>query len=137
MDDSQNELAYNESAYRTNYSQATSAIKTGDDVSHRRRDKQDSYFLFKSCRMRRTTLTALVTGFLVIALIMERFCFIVSVYKTRYCAYVLILIVIFLNCIFNFVLSRMQKKPQRKRLHEIFNIERAPQVSYFTTGLIG
>jgi len=57
--------------------------------------------------MRRTTLTALVTCFLVLALVMERFCFIVTVYKTRYYGYVLILIVIFLNCIFNFALTRL------------------------------
>ena len=66
-----------------------------------------SFFLFRSWRMRRTTLTALVTCFLVLALVMERFCFIVTVYKTRYYGYVLILIVIFLNCIFNFALTRL------------------------------
>lgn len=70
-----------------------------------------SYFMFKSFRMRRSTLTLVVTGFLVLALLMERFCFIVTVYKTRFYGYVLILIVIFLNCIFNFALSRLRKKP--------------------------
>jgi len=87
--------------------------------------------------MRRTTLTAFVTCFLVLALLMERFCFIVTVYKTRYYGYVLILIVIFLNCIFNFVLSRLQKQPQKKRLHELFDIERTANVGWCIIGIIG
>ena len=79
----------------------------------------------------------LVTGFLVMSLFMERFCFIVTVYKTRYYGYVLILIVILLNCIFNFALTRMRKKKQKKRLHELFNIERTPQVGWCLIGVIG
>ena len=42
-----------------------------------------SYFICKACRMKKTTLTKLVTAFLVVALLMERFCFIVTVYKTK------------------------------------------------------
>jgi len=87
--------------------------------------------------MQRKTLTALVTGLLLLALFMERFCFIVTVYKTKYYGYVLILIVILLNCIFNFVLSRIKRKPQKKRLHELFNIHRAPQVGWCIVGIIG
>ncbi len=55
-------------------------------------------------------MTLLVTGFLVMSLLMERFCFIVTVYKTRFYGYVLILIVIALNCAFNFALTRIRKK---------------------------
>lgn len=67
-------------------------------------------------------MTILVTGFLIMSLLMERFCFLVTVYKTKYYGYVLILIVIMLNCIFNFALTRMRRKKQKKRLHELFNI---------------
>ena len=85
-----------------------SGIISKQRIAHQSNDNVPmSYFLFKSCRMRRTTLTMLVTCFLVLALIAERFCFIVTVYKTRYYGYVLILIVILFNSIFNFVLSRL------------------------------
>lgn len=59
----------------------------------------------------------LVTCFLVLSIFMERFCFIVTVYKTKYYGYVLILIVIMLNCIFNFALTHLRKEKQTKRLH--------------------
>ena len=96
-----------------------------------------TYFLFKSWKMKRSTLTAVVTGFLILSLLMERFCFIVTVYKTKYYGYVLILIVIMLNCIFNFALTRLRKKKHKKRLHELFNIERTPTVGWCIIGVIG
>ena len=100
-------------------------------------DNQMSYFIVKSWRMRKRTLTTVVTILLTLALFMERFCFIVSVYKTKYYGYVLILLVIMVNCIFNFVLSRMHRKPVKKRLHELFNIERTPNVDWCIIGIIG
>ena len=78
-----------------------------------------------------------MTALLVLSLVMERYCFIVTVYKTKYYGYVLILIAILLNCVFNFVLSRLRRKKQKKRLHELFNIERAPSVSWCIIGIIG
>ena len=96
-----------------------------------------TYFLFKPLKLRKSTLTLVVTGFLVLSLLIERFCFITTVYKTRYYGYVLIMIVILMNCIFNFALTRMRKKKQKKRLHELFNIERTPSVSWFMIGVIG
>lgn len=68
-----------------------------------------TYFLCKSWRMRRNTLTILVTCLLLLSLLMERFCFIVSVYKAKYYGYTLILIVIFLNCIFNLILGKIRQ----------------------------
>ena len=96
-----------------------------------------SYFVFKSWRMRKKTLTMLVTLLLVISLIMERFCFIVTVYKTQYYGYTLILIVIFLNCIFNFVMMKLREQKHQRRLHELFNIERTPHVGWCIIGIIG
>ena len=93
--------------------------------------------MIKSLRMRKKTLTALVTGLLLVALFMERFCFVVTVYKTKFYGYVLILIIIMFNCIFNFVLSRLGKKPHKKRLHELFNIDRTPHVGWCIIGIIG
>mmetsp|Transcript_21402 Transcript_21402/g.26340 ORF Transcript_21402/g.26340 Transcript_21402/m.26340 type:complete len:273 (-) Transcript_21402:549-1367(-) len=140
-DGSANDVAFNDSAYQVGYQTHASHSSVGKTTLNSRaaaKEKEDmSYFLFKSIPMRKSTLTAVVTTFLVIALLMERFCFIVTVYKTRYYGYVLILIVIFLNCIFNFALSRLRKKPQKKRLHELFNIERTPNVGWCVIGIIG
>lgn len=98
---------------------------------------QETFFIFKSLRLRKKTMVTLVTVLLVLSLFFERFCFIVTVYKTKYYGYVLILIVIALNCIFNFALSRLRKKKQKKRLHELFNIERTPTVGWCIIGIIG
>ena len=98
---------------------------------------QMTYFLFRSWRLRKSTMTVLVTAFLVLSLLTERFCFIVTVYKAKYYGYVLILIVIFLNCIFNLVLMRLRKVKQTKRLHELFDIERTPQVGWCIIGIVG
>ena len=141
------DVAFNDSAYKVggqSYSQLTYS-KAGVSESHHvhhqaataEGDNKMTYFLFKSWRMKKGTLTALVTGFLILSLLMERFCFIVTVYKTRYYGYVLILIVIMLNCIFNFALTRLRKKKHKKRLHELFNIERTPTVGWCIIGVIG
>ena len=96
-----------------------------------------TYFVFRSWRLRRNQLTILVTCLLILSLLMERFCFVVSVYKAKYYGYTLILIVIFLNCVFNFVLAKMRHKKHKKRLHEIFDLERTPHVGWGIIGIIG
>ena len=63
-----------------------------------------TYFVFRSLRLRKSMMAVLMTCLLVFALLLERMCFIVTVYKTKFYGYVLILIVIFLNCMFNFAL---------------------------------
>lgn len=50
-------------------------------------------------RVKRGLKMKVVTAILVVAVFMERYCFIVSVYKTKYFGYLLILFVIFLNTI--------------------------------------
>ena len=80
-------------------------------------DDSMTYFVFKSLRLKKTSMVRLMTLLLVLSLIMERYCFIITVYKTKYYGYVLILIVIFLNCLFNFMLSVLRKKKQEKRFH--------------------
>ena len=96
-----------------------------------------TYFVFKKWRLRRNQLTIIVTCLLILSLFVERFCFIVSVYKAKYYGYTLILIVIFLNCIFNFALAKLRKKKHKKRLHEIFDLERTPHVGWCIIGIIG
>lgn len=75
--------------------------------------------------------------FLIFALFFERYCFLVTVYKTKYFGYVLILIVIFLNTFFNYFNTRLRSKKHKRRLHELFNIERTPRVGYCLIGLLG
>lgn len=77
--------------------------------------------------MRRITKVRIITALLVIALVMERYCFLTTVYKTKYFGYVLILIVIMLNSIFSGLLAYTRRVGKRERkLHAMFNIERTP-----------
>jgi MFS superfamily sulfate permease-like transporter len=101
------------------------------------KDSGMTYFMFRPLRLRKDTMVILMSVFLGLALFMERFCFVITVYKTKYYGYVLILIVIALNCIFNFVLSRLRREKTKKRLHELFNIERKPNVDWCVIGIIG
>lgn len=97
-----------------------------------------TYFVFRSLKLKKTTMITVMTILLVVSLIMERYCFLVTVYKTKYYGYVLILVVIGLNCLFNFVLSILRKKAKhKKRLHEIFDIERTPSVGWCIIGIMG
>ena len=97
-----------------------------------------TYFVFRSLKLKKTTMITVMTILLVVSLIMERYCFLVTVYKTKYYGYVLILVVIGLNGLFNFVLSILRKKAKhKKRLHEIFDIERTPSVGWCIIGIMG
>ena len=49
-----------------------------------------TYFIFRSLVLKKTTMVAIMTSLLVVSLIMERYCFLVTVYKTKYYGYVLI-----------------------------------------------
>jgi len=61
---------------------------------------------------------------------MERYCFAVAVYKTKNYGYMLILFVIAMNTIFLRVLVKLRTKKHKKRLHELYNIDRAPKVGW-------
>jgi len=77
------------------------------------------------------------TVLLVLAILVERFCFLVAVYKTKYYGYVVILIVIFFNSIFNYFNARLRNTKHKRRLHEMFNIERTPKIGYCVIAFIG
>ena len=53
---------------------------------------------------------------MVLALFMERYCFIVTVYKTKYYGYITILLVIFFNTIFNGIIAAIRRKMNPKYL---------------------
>jgi phosphate starvation-inducible membrane PsiE len=70
------------------------------------------------------------TGLLAFAIFLERYCFIVTVYKTKYYGYVLILVVVAMNCVFNFIITyiKPKKSASQKHMHEVFNLKRTPSV---------
>jgi len=85
----------------------------------------------------KSTYSNICLGFLFLSLFFERYCFISTVYKTKYYGYVLILMVIGLNCLLNMLILKLRKKKQTKRLHELFNIERTPSVGTCVISFIG
>lgn len=74
---------------------------------------------------------------LLLSIFTERYCFIVTVYKMKYYGYVLIITVIALNCIFNLILSQIRIEKQTKALHELFSIDRTPQMGSCIIAVIG
>jgi hypothetical protein len=74
---------------------------------------------------------------LFLALWFERYCFVVAVYKTKNYGYVLILLVIFFNSIFLYLISKLRTKKHKKRLHELYNIDRSPSVGICAISLVG
>ena len=77
------------------------------------------------------------TALLLVSIFLERYCFIVTVYKMKMYGYVLILLVISLNCVFNLILSRMTYQKQTKTLHELFSIDRTPTIGSCVIFIIG
>jgi hypothetical protein len=47
------------------------------------------------------------------------------------------MIVIFLNAVFNFFNSKLRSKKHKRRLHELFNIERTPKIGWCIIAFIG
>ena len=64
--------------------------------------------MHRSVKVTKQTLIGLTTAALLVFIFMERYCFIVTVYKMKYYGYVFILIVIALNSVFNLILSRLR-----------------------------
>lgn len=87
--------------------------------------------------MSREKMIKCTTVALVIAISLERYCFIVTVYKMKYYGYVLIMIVIALNCVFNLLLTKLRSKRQSKAQHTLFQIDRTPKVGSCIIGVIG
>lgn len=99
--------------------------------------KKDTYFIFKSFRMSHQSMIRCTTAALLLSIFTERYCFIVTVYKMKFYGYVLILIVIALNCIFNLILSRLRFEKKTKALHQLFSIDRTPSMGSCIIGVIG
>ena len=96
-----------------------------------------SYFVFRSFKMSHNNMIKCTTAALVVAIFLERYCFIVTVYKMKYYGYVLIMVVIALNCVFNLLLTKLKFKRQSKALHDLFKIDRTPKIGSCIIGIIG
>ena len=64
------------------------------------RAQKTTYFIFKSWKMPLSKYIRILLVFLSIALFMERFCFVVAIYKGKNYGYVLILLVFLCNTSF-------------------------------------
>ena len=100
-------------------------------------DKKTSLFSLHWLQVKRSTKNQITTGLLVVALFLERYCFLVTVYKTKYFGYMTILTVIFFNTIFNAFIMKIRHHKHQRVFHELFNIERGPKVSLITIGFLG
>jgi hypothetical protein len=101
------------------------------------KNQKQTYFIFKSWSMPLKSYIHILLFFLLLALFFERYCFVVAVYKTKNYGYVLILTVIFFNSLFLFLISKLRVKKHQKRLHELYNIDRAPSVGLCVISLVG
>jgi len=101
------------------------------------KNQKETYFIFKKWRMPLKNYIYILLFFLAVALFFERYCFVVAVYKTKNYGYVLILTVIFFNTIFLYFISKLRVKKEAKRLHELYNVDRAPGVGVCMISLVG
>lgn len=88
-------------------------------------------------RVKRGLKLKVVTIMLVLSVFMERYCFIVSVYKTKYFGYLLILFVIFLNMVLQAYQSMIRKDKHKRMLHQMFELERTPQIGLIIITILG
>lgn len=79
--------------------------------------KETTWFVCRRWRIAKKLYIQICLGLLLASLFFERFFFITTVYKTKFYGYVLILMVIGLNSLFNMVLYRMLEEKQTKKLH--------------------
>lgn len=103
------------------------------------KDKDTAWFICRRFQMKRQTFFILTTAMLLAAIFFERFCFIVVVYKSKYYGYVLILLVIAINCVFNLILFKINPGNQKhkKKLHSIFKLVRKPKLGCGVVTIIG
>jgi hypothetical protein len=96
-----------------------------------------TWFVLKRWRVKKSSFMQLCFGLLIASLFFERYFFITTVYKMKYYGYVLILLVIALTCILNMIIFRMREEKQTKQLHQLFDIERAPEMNNCVIALVG
>jgi hypothetical protein len=122
--------------YRVSFQKKTTAVSNGAAFQQSLMDKETS--LFCPCiRVRRGFKLKVVTALLVLAVFLERYTFIVSVYKTKFFGYLLILFVIFLNVMIQAIQSSIRKDKHKRMLHQMFEIERTPKIGLCVITILG
>ena len=96
-----------------------------------------TYFIFKSWKLPVTSYINLLVLILAFALFLERYCFTLMVYKNKNYGGVLIILIIFSNAIFLYVIQKLRKNKQKKKLHEVYNIEVAAQTGFCEIAFVG
>ncbi|CAI2366818.1 unnamed protein product [Moneuplotes crassus] len=90
-------------------------------------DEDSSMNCFQKC-FKKKNKPFWFAGILAISIFLERFCFLVTVYKTREHGYVLILCVAFLNSMFALFQTILKKKKHKKNLYEYYQLRKTPKV---------
>lgn len=96
-----------------------------------------TYFLIKKWQIPARKYVKILTVFLIIACFFERFFFIKSAYKTKNYGFILILNVIFFNTIFLWVIKKLRRRKHSKKLHELYNINKAPHAGGCVIFVVG
>ena len=102
-----------------------------------KRNKKYTYFIHKSWRMPVKMYVGILLAFLVVAFFMERYCFVLMVYKSKNYGGVLIMLIILFNALFLRVIKRLRQHKQQKRLHELYNIHQAPKIGMCESTFVG
>jgi hypothetical protein len=111
-------------------------VKTKRMMQEQLMDKETS--LFCPClRVKRGFKLKVVTAILFLAVFGERYCFYVSIYKTKYFGYLLILLVSLFNMIMQAIQSNIRKDKHKRMLHQMFEIERTPQIGICIIIMLG
>jgi magnesium-transporting ATPase (P-type) len=112
-------------------------IQDSVEIKNYERNNKMTYFILKRWPMPVRKYIQILMVILFMAFFFERYCFAVMIYKNKNYGAVLIILIIFFNAIFMFVIQRLRRNKQRKRLHEIFNIEQAPKVGFCEIFMVG
>lgn len=112
-------------------------VSDSEEIMKNQLKQKQTYFLFKHWRLPVTSYIKILTAALLVGLFFERYFFVLMVYQSQNYGAVLIILLIFFNAIFLYIIKRLRQNKQRKRLHEIYNIEQAPRTGFCEIGFLG
>lgn len=119
------------------FDNAGNLLESHYDHEERLKQEKTSYFIFKCCRMPLKRYIRILMCILVIAMFFERFFFAVIVYKTKNYGYSLILLVLFFNAIFLYLMIFLRKKKEKKRLLETYATFHETKISWVIIAVVG
>lgn len=101
------------------------------------KQQKTSYFILKCCRMPLSKYINILMVILLVSMFMERFFFAVIVYKTKNYGYALLLLVLFFNSIFLYIMIKLRQKKVKKQLFEAFATSKEQNVSWVIIAIVG